>query len=284
MAIQQQEYREQSYEIWEEMAPGWDRHQDFIWQTTQKVGEWLAGKVEARAGQTVLELAGGTGETGFKVAAALGNEGWLISSDFSPKMVEVAKKRGEELGLGNVEYRVLDAEKMDLEDDSVDGCVCRFGYMLMADPAQALRETHRVMRQGGRLCFAVWAGPDRNAWAAIPGMTLVELGHMPAPEPGDPGIFAMADPERVRELVTGAGFGSPQIEEVPTRMAFDEGFDQYWMFINEVAGPISRVIAGLSDEDEAKARALIEERVAQFKDGDGITIPGVALCALARSS
>ena len=45
----------------------------------------------------------------------------------------------------------MDAEKMDLEDDSVDGVICRWGYMLMADPAAALAETRRVLRDGGRL-------------------------------------------------------------------------------------------------------------------------------------
>ena len=51
----------------------------------------------------------------------------------------------------------MDAEKMDLEDDSVDGVICRWGYMLMADPAAALAETRRVLRDGGRLAFSVWA-------------------------------------------------------------------------------------------------------------------------------
>src|SRR5680860_1039460 len=85
-----------------------------------------------------------------------------------------------------------------LEIDSVDAVVCRWGYMLMADPAIALKETRRVLREGGLLAFAVWAPPDRNPWAAVPAMTLVQQGHMPPPEPDGPGIFAMGDPDRVR--------------------------------------------------------------------------------------
>ena len=64
---------------------------------------------------------------------------------------------------------MLDAERMDLDDSSVDGVVCRFGYMLMADPAAALSETRRVLREGCRLSFAVWAGPDRNLGRRSPG-------------------------------------------------------------------------------------------------------------------
>ena len=64
----------------------------------------------------------------------------------------------------------MDAEHMDLDDDSVDGVICRFGYMLMADPAAALAETRRVLRPGGRLVFSVWGPPDRNPWVS-------QLGH-----------------------------------------------------------------------------------------------------------
>ena len=83
----------------------------------------------------VLELAAGVGDTGFEAAAIVGERGRLISTDFSPDMVEAARRRGAALGLRNVHYRVMDAEHIDLDADSVDGVICRFGYMLMPDPA-----------------------------------------------------------------------------------------------------------------------------------------------------
>ncbi len=99
-------------------------------------------------------------------------------------MVEVARRAGEARGSATPSTAMLDAEQMDLDDSSVDGVLCRFGYMLMADPAAALAETRRVLRDGGKLSFAVWAGPDRNLWAAIPGMTMVEraICRRPSPE------------------------------------------------------------------------------------------------------
>ena len=125
----------------------------------------------------------------------------MISSDFAPEMVEIARASGQ--GRDNLEYRVLDAERMALEGDSVDGVGCRYGYMLMADPGAALRETRRVLRDDGRLAFAVWSTPERNPWVAIPAMTLVQRGHVPPTEPGAPGAFALGMPERIRELVSG---------------------------------------------------------------------------------
>jgi ubiquinone/menaquinone biosynthesis C-methylase UbiE len=71
-------------------------------------------------------------------------------------MVAAARRESERLGLANVEHREMDAERMDLDDDSVDGVLCRWGYMLMSDPATALAETRRVLRDGGRLSLSVW--------------------------------------------------------------------------------------------------------------------------------
>ena len=152
-------------------------------------------------------------------------------------MVDAARKRADELGVKNAEFRQLDAEKMDLPDDSVDGVVCRWGFMLMADPAAALSETNRVLKPGGRISFAVWATADKNLWAATPAMVLVERGAMPAPEPARPGIFALGDQGRLEELVTSAGFAAPRIEEVPFTFEYED-LDFHWRATNELAGPV----------------------------------------------
>ncbi len=209
----------------------------------------------------MLELAAGTGDLGFRVAERVGEDGKVVSSDFSPEMVDVARRVHETVGATGVEHRVLDAERMDLEDDSFDAAVCRFGYMLMADPAAALEETRRVLRTGGPLAFAVWMGPDRNPWAAVPGMTLVERGHMPPPEPGMPGIFALWDHDRIRELVTGAGFGEPEVEEITFEFHYADAED-VWDSIVEPGGPARAGADGV-----ARGRARRQPRGDHREDG-----------------
>jgi SAM-dependent methyltransferase len=196
--VEAEEYRRFSAEVWGAMAPGWERWRGHLAHALSPVRQWLVGELAPGPGDTVLELSAGPGETGFAAAAALGEDGRLISTDFSPEMLEVARRRGAELGLTNVEYRVMDAERIELEPDSVDGVLCQNGYMLMADRAAALSETRRVLRPGGRLALAVWGAPERNPWAAIGGMILVQRGHMTPPEPGAPGIFSMAGEEHTR--------------------------------------------------------------------------------------
>ena len=157
-----EEYRRTSLETWEAMAPGWERWRAVIDETSSPVRDWLLGELAPQPGDTVLELAAGPGDTGLAAAALVGGGGRVISTDVSPGMVEVARRHSTGLGLRNVEHRVMDAERIELEDDSVDGVLCRFGYMLVPDPAAACSETRRVLRPGGRLALAVWRGSDRN--------------------------------------------------------------------------------------------------------------------------
>jgi ubiquinone/menaquinone biosynthesis C-methylase UbiE len=270
------DYRQASLKVWDAMAPGWDERRDWVWETSRAVGESMVAKLAPKPGDTILELAAGAGDTGFAAAALLGDAGRLISTDFSAEMVEVARRRGAELRLNNVEYRVLDAARMALDSDSVDGVLCRWGYMLMADPAAALAETRRVLRPGGRLAFSVFAPPDRNAFAAIPARVLVEEGHMPAPEPGTPGICALGDPGRLEQLVTQAGFDPPQIEPVEFSWRF-AGYDEYWSFLQRMAGAIAMVLNALPDDQQAAARARIEEDIAGYRSDGGYEFRAVTL-------
>jgi ubiquinone/menaquinone biosynthesis C-methylase UbiE len=268
MTVDLDAYREQSLATWGEMAPGWEDRREWLMEITGRVNAWLVEKADPQPGQTVLDIAAGTGDLGFAVAERVGDGGHVISSDFSPDMIGVARRNGEARGLTNVEYRVLDAEQMDLDDDSVDGVVCRWGYMLMADPAAALRETRRVLRDGGPLAFAVWRTPDHNPWAAIPGMTLVQRGHMPPPEPGAPGMFALGDPARIRELVTQAGFAEPEPEEIAIEFRYAD-FDDLWDTLVRITGPLARAINALPDDERQATRAAIEQNLEPYRNENG---------------
>lgn len=266
--------------VWEAMASGWEERRREFEDAARPVAERMIEALGPRPGQSVLDLATGTGIVGLMCAPALGPEGRMILGDFAESMVRAAERRARELGLANVECRVLDAEQLDMDDDSVDGVLCRWGYMLMGDPAAALAETRRVLRPGGRLSLAVFAGPAANPWAAIPGAVMVEQGHMAPPEPGAPGILAMGDPDRVRTLLTDAGFGEPRVDEVAFTFWFADA-EAYWRFLTEAAGAIAAVIERLDPEQRARAREGIERAIEPLRDGDGLRMPAVSLVASA---
>jgi len=229
----------------------------------------------------VLELSAGAGDTGFEIARLLGADGRLISSDFAAEMVEVARRRAGELGLRNVEFRVIDAERIELADDSVDGLVCRYGYMLMPDPGRALVETRRVLRPGGRLGLAVWSAAENNPWASVAGRLFVERGHLPPPEPGAPGIFALADEGRVRSLLAGADFTSVRTDNVPVEFRFGS-VDEYVAWATNTAGALAMVLRGLPEDERWSLTRELKERFAPYEAENSYRFPGVAVCAVAQ--
>jgi SAM-dependent methyltransferase len=271
--------RQQSRAAWGAVTPGWYAQREVLWNASRQVSEWMVRRLEPQPGDTVLELAAGLADSGLMAARLVGEAGRVIVTDFTPEMIAAARRRAEELGVPNAEFRVLDAERMDLETDSVDGVLCRWGYMLMIDPHAAFAETRRVLRPGGRLAFSVWAARERNPALSLAGTVLVELGHIPPPDPEAPSAFVMADPERIRELVVGAGFAEPEIEEVSFRLPFAEQ-DAFWRYLTETSASVSPVLRSVSPEEQDKVRRRVHEAARPFQSGEGYDFPAVCLNAV----
>ena len=269
-------------EVAEKLAPTWASRREQIEAVSTPCRETMLRELDPQPGDTVLELAAGTGDTGFDAAERVGAEGRLISSDFSPTMLAAARQRGAERGVENVDYRVVDATKIELDDDAVDGVLCRFGYMLMSDVEAALSETRRVLRPGGKVTFAVWGSPERNPFFMVPAISLIQRGHMAPPEPPPaPGLFSMSDPARVEALLGGAGFEEVRIGEVQLTFPLPDA-EEYLEFLGDTAGPIAMVLQGLSEEQRAEVLGDVEDSLGRFAtEGGGYPLPGLALCVKA---
>ena len=158
--------------------------------------------------------------------------------------------------------------------------LCRFGYMLMPDPATALAETRRVLRAGGRLALAVWGTMEGNPFFTILAISLTERGHLPPPEPPGPPVYSMASAERTTALLEGAGFARVRTEEVPVCFTV-AGVDAYLSLISDTAGPLGLALRALSPADRDLVKADVGGALARFAVEGGYEIPGVALCAVA---
>ncbi len=264
-------------DVAEFVASSWERHRELLFEGQRAVSEWLVDRVDPRPGQTVLELAAGPGETGFLAAERVGADGRLISTDLSAGMIDAARRGADARGLRNVEFRVMDAQQIDLPDESVDGVISRFGVMLMPDPGAAVRGARRVLRDGGRLAYAVWGPPDRNPWLTVLVGAVLQTGHAP---PGDPfgpgGPFSLAEPDANRALLDSAGFSKVQIEDIPGAMRYDD-FAHYWNVQSNVSGPLAVLIASLPADEVDAIKTALEPALAPFGSGDALSIPSLAI-------
>ncbi len=272
--------RQASRAVWEAMARGWEERHTYFEVAARPVTETMLDHGRPQPGQTVLDLAAGTGVVGLAAASHIGPDGRAIVSDFVPEMVEVARRNAQMLGMDNVDCRVLDAEDLALDDDVVDVVLCRWGYMLMPDAEAALAESRRVLRSGGRLACAVFAGPNENPWAALPMQVLVERGHVSPPQPGTPGTLALGDHGQLDALLTGAGFGAVDIEEVAFSWPFGDG-DDYWRFLTEASGAVAITIEGLAEDERQRVREDLLARLGPYETTEGIELPAVAVVAAA---
>lgn len=270
-------------DAWGAVAAGWERRRAIVWEGTRSVSERLVELLAPESGETVLEVAAGPGDTGFLAAGRLRPGGRLLSTDGVPEMVAAARRRGEELGLENVDYVVADAAGLPFADSSVDGVLCRFGVMLVPDCAAAVREIARVLRPGGRAAVAVWAESDRNPWMTAAGQAALALGLTERPDPEAPGPFRLAAPGRLRSLLEAARLRVEveQEVEVTWRAA---SLDEWWEVTLDTSRMLSLLVARLAPDEIAAVRGGAEERLAAYARADGsIAVPGVTRVVLARA-
>jgi SAM-dependent methyltransferase len=276
-------HRESSLAGWEAAAAGWTRRQEAIRGFGAPVSAWMLDALDLRPGQRVLELAAGLGETGMLAAELVAPMGGVIVSDQADAMLDGARARAIELGLSNVEFQVLLAESIDLPLASVDAVLCRWGYMLLADPPAAFTETRRVLAPGGRLALAVWDAVQHNPWAREPTMELLERGLASPPAPGAPGPFALGDPERVRELLARAGFADVDVQTLAVEQRHPS-FDAFWETNLDISNAFHDAVLSRPEPEIAEIRSGLAARLEPFSEPDGtLAIPGRTLVASASA-
>src|SRR5579864_7249412 len=172
-----------------EMAEHWQqdvqrRRQDFA-EATQRMLE-AAGLEQ---GDHVLDIAAGTGDQSLLAARIVGPGGSVLATDISAEMLTIAARVAQQEGLTNITTHVMDAQKLDLQDNTFDAIICRLGLMLIPNPQQALREIQRVLKPGGKLAALVWSAPENNPLFSLPLAIVSKYAREASSHP-----FALSDP------------------------------------------------------------------------------------------
>jgi SAM-dependent methyltransferase len=253
---------------WATAAEGWRNWRHRFEPATADLNRMLVDLAEVRAGHRALDVASGTGDPALEVARRAGEKGSVLATDFSPEMLAVARERARAAGLRNLETRVADAEKLDLQPKSFDAATCRWGVMLVLDPDAVCEGVRRALKPGARFAAAVWGEPERVPFLAIPGKIAVRDAGLPPPAPGTPGPLTMGKPGVLEELLGAAGFGDLRSETVNVVFDFDSPAD-YANMLDEMSASLRRALEDKPAEVRAKVRKEIERAAEPFRTPQG---------------
>ena len=167
----------------------------------------------------MLDIACGAGEPALTVAEKVGPKGSVLATDFVEEMIGYARSKAQARSLSNVEFRCVDGEVINEMKDSFDAVTMRWGLMFMPDPVKCMHCANTALKPGGKAVISVWTEAANNPFVTVPLGVLKRHMDVPTPPPGAPGIFALANPDRLHSIFADAGFRDVAIEQVTIPMA-----------------------------------------------------------------
>jgi SAM-dependent methyltransferase len=219
------------------------------------VVQGVLARARLRKDERVLDVGTGTGAVALGAAAAVGAEGEVLAVDVSPEMLVVAQANAKRLGVDNVTFQEARAEALPTRT-GFDAVLASLSFMYVLDREAAAREVARVLRAGGRLVAAVWAGAEHCDIVRFQ-----QTAGRFAPTPPVPGVGpgALADPSELVAQLAAAGIRARvQTEE----LTFDvPDFESAWRALAAVT------TAGLSPDRQDEAKRAV--RAAMWDGGTG---------------
>lgn len=227
---------------------------------------------DIRFGHIVLDVGCGSGTTTIEITRRVGAEGRVLGIDISTPMLDVGRARLEALGIDSVTFDNNDIAAYPFEEGSFDRVFSRFGVMFFIDPIAAFTNIRKGMKSGGRLAFVCWQGLNKNPWMEIP--FKIALQYLPAPPtvgPEEPGPLAFADPDRVRRILSGAGFGNIDLESLKTTLPLGVDVPASVEKLVQL-GPTGRLLGSAPDDIKARVADDLGAAISEFQTDSGVMI------------
>ena len=259
----------------------WANHQDRFDATISPHHARLMAAAAIGPGERVLDIGCGNGMTSRDAARAVGPEGEVFGADLSGPMLARAVQQAKDEGLANVRFEQADAQVHRFEAGAFDLAMSRFGVMFFADPVAAFTNIASALRSGGRLAMLVWGPVGDNEWIVALRDALAVGRDLPAPPPGAPGPFSLADTDSTRRILTEAGF---------TRIDFDRSDQPFWVgtdaddaygFIGGL-NPVLMMLQDLDEERKAQALDNLRRTIADHLTPDGVVLRSASWVVTAR--
>ncbi len=252
----------------------WDGNEGELWAAqAERFDESLASyhgpflaAAAIRADDRILDVGCGNGLT-TRDAARIAVNGAALGVDLSSQMLALARKLATAEGIDNVEFLHADAQIYPFEAESFDVVISRTGSMFFGDPVAAFTNLHRALRPNGRLTLLTWQGLAQNEWLTEFRAALAVGRELPTPPPDAPSPFSLADPDRVRAILSASGFADVRLDALREPMRFGADPDDVFPFVSELTG---WMLDGLDDADRATALEALRATITAHAGADGV--------------
>jgi Methylase involved in ubiquinone/menaquinone biosynthesis len=267
--------REQQKETWNKFSPGWKKWDQFTMNFLQPMGDAIINELNIKQDDTVLDIACGTGEPGLTIAKLAG-KGKVTGIDLAEHMLEIANEHARNKQIRNYDTLVCDVCELPFDQNFFDKISCRMGLMFFPDMQLASDQMYKVLKPGGRMATAVWAGPAKNVWISSIMSTISRNMQIPPPPEGAPSIFRCAKPGMIKGIMEKSGFKNVKEKEVNGKMLL-EGFEIFWNMMNEVAAPVVSALSKADDTMKEKIKNEVKESSASYLTNKGLELDYGAL-------
>jgi SAM-dependent methyltransferase len=270
---------------WNETAgPKWVALQATLDGQIGPLGRLAIERLAPRAGERVLDVGCGCGDSALDLARRVGPTGTVLGIDLSAVMLARARERAAAAGLAHVAFVQGDAQTYDVAETAFDAVFSRFGVMFFADPTAAFRNLRRALRPGGRLAFVCWQSLFDNPWMLEPLVAVSQHVPLPPPPaPDAPGPFSFADLGRVRRILDDAGFGDVHLEPRHETLVVGGGrtVDEAVEFLLQM-GPTAIALRDVDPAVLPAVRASVRAALDRWAGPDGVRMPSASWIVTAR--
>ena len=229
----------------------------------------LVEYAQPQPGMNVLDLASGTGEPAISLATRVLPHGKVTALDLSAELLEIAKGRAQERGLNNFFAGQADAHALPFRESVFDLATSRFGIMFFQDVVLALRELHRVLKDGARACFLAWGLFDQPYWQSTMGVVHRHVGGPLLPE-GGPDPFRFAKPGSLSAVLKSVGFRALEEETKTLPWTWPGSAEEVWEQARSVAVPFRPMLDRVPDNLWPQIDKDVRAAIGQYANGDQV--------------
>lgn len=257
---------------------GWDKAAAFYESFWQKqllpAQNKLLELADLQPAEKIIDIACGTGLVSFRAAEITGDNGLVLGTDLSDKMVELSIIFAKQKNINNTSFQQMDAEELQTEDNLFDVALCALGLMYVPDPVKALKEMYRTVKPGGRVAIAVWGQRKNCGWAEV-----FEIVDKRVASEVCPMFFNLGNPDILEMSLKNAGFNNIKIEKLSEKLIYNTDEDACGAAF--AGGPVALAYNKFNDTVKEEAHTEYLNSIKAFKQNDRYEIPGEFVVGIA---